>query len=155
MKCPFCGYEENKVIDSRPSKDCLSVRRRRECLRCRRRFTTYEYVEKSVVNIIKSDGKREEFAREKLKQSIAIACRKRPISDEEIENVVDEIIGKMYMQDSNEIESKWIGEIVMEKLKSIDKVAYIRFASVYRNFQDIGEFVKEFEIIRKKGTKEE
>jgi transcriptional repressor NrdR len=137
MKCPFCGYEENKVIDSRP------------------RFTTYEYVEKSVVNIIKSDGKREEFTREKLKQSITIACRKRPISDEEIENVVDEIVSKMYMQDSNEIESKWIGEMVMEKLKSIDKVAYIRFASVYRNFQDIGEFVKEFEIIRKKGTKEQ
>jgi transcriptional repressor NrdR len=108
-----------------------------------------------VVNIIKSDGKREEFTREKLKQSITIACRKRPISDEEIENVVDEIVSKMYMQDSNEIESKWIGEMVMEKLKSIDKVAYIRFASVYRNFQDIGEFVKEFEIIRKKGTKEQ
>lgn len=150
MKCPYCGYGENKVIDSRPSKDGLSVRRRRECLRCRRRFTTYEYVEKTVIYVTKRDGKREEFNREKLKQSIEIACRKRPISGEEIEEMVNRIIREMFEIEGNEVKSVWLGEKVMKELKAIDHVAYIRFASVYRNFKDIDEFMKEFETIKRK-----
>ncbi|MGE3063166.1 MAG: transcriptional regulator NrdR [bacterium] len=143
MKCPFCGYEENKVIDSRTSKDGQSVRRRRECVECKRRFTTYEYVEKVPVMIIKRDSRREPYTREKLMEGIRTACRKRPVSSKTIEDIVDDIERILFSMEKDEIESKEIGEIVMSKLKDTDEISYVRFASVYRQFRDMNEFVRE------------
>ena len=144
MKCPFCDSEDDKVDDSRAAQDGRSVRRRRECLACSKRYTTYEYVEKVSLTVVKNDGKREDFDRQKLFKGIALACNKRPISEEQINDLVTQI--EEELQNSSrgtEVTSKKIGELVMDRLKSLDEVAYVRFASVYRKFKDKNEFLEE------------
>jgi transcriptional repressor NrdR len=143
MKCPFCGFEEDKVVDSRPSQDGRSVRRRRECLSCEKRFTTYEYVENVSLTVIKNDGRSEPFDRQKLLRGIELACNKRPISGKKISALVDEIEEELQNLSKKEVSSKEIGELVMKKLKDLDEVAYVRFASVYRKFKDKTEFIEE------------
>jgi len=143
MKCPFCGSEENKVTDTRPGKEGKSVRRRRECLACSRRFTTYEYVEKSPLLVIKRDGREEPFDRQKLLLGIMTAAHKRPVTRVEIEKIVDEIEEGFCDLGNLTIPSKLVGEEVMKRLKELDEVAYVRFASVYRDFKDKEEFLKE------------
>jgi transcriptional repressor NrdR len=143
MKCPFCGYEENKVVDSRPVQDGRAVRRRRECLECKERFTTYEYIEAVTLTVLKSDDRREPFDRHKIIHGIKLACNKRPISTKKIEAMVSEIEAGLSELSRNEVSSKYIGELVMEKLKEVDDIAYVRFASVYRKFADTGEFLEE------------
>lgn len=143
MKCPYCGYEEDKVVDSRSSKEGQAIRRRRECLGCGKRFTTYEYIETAPLNIVKNDQRREPFDRQKLVQGIEIACRKRPISKKQIEAMVDRIIDQIEKQNRLEIPSSEIGQYVMQELFKVDDVAYVRFASVYRAFKDKDEFVSE------------
>ncbi len=143
MKCPYCGKEEDKVIDSRSVQDGKAVRRRRECLSCSKRFTTYEYVENVSLMIVKNDGRREPFDRLKLKTGIELACKKRPVGSKKIEAIVDEIEEKLLALSKGEIEAPVIGEMVMEKLREIDEVAYVRFASVYRKFQDKEQFLQE------------
>ena len=147
MKCPFCNYSESKVIDSRESDDL--TRRRRECLSCEKRFTTYERVETVQMYIIKKDGSRELFDKVKLRKGLVKSCEKRPVSIDEIENVINRIESKMRLLDSTEISSKQVGEEVMNQLKALDKVAYIRFASVYREFADIEDFRKEIQILNR------
>ncbi|HLC65578.1 MAG TPA: transcriptional regulator NrdR [Candidatus Nanoarchaeia archaeon] len=146
MKCPYCSFSETKVIDSRESLDLNSTRRRRECLKCEKRFTTYEKVE-SAVFVVKKDGSREQFDRNKVRRGMQKACEKRPISSELIEIAVSQIESQLRSLDTAEIESRVIGDLVMEKLKSLDKVAYIRFASVYREFKDISTFEREIRKI--------
>lgn len=148
MKCPFCGSEDNKVIDTRPGKEGKSVRRRRECVSCGRRFTTYEYVEKSPLLVIKRDGREEPFDRQKLLIGIMTAAHKRPVPRAEIEKMVDEIEEGFYDLGNLTIPSKQIGEEVMKRLKEIDEVAYVRFASVYRDFKDKDEFLKEVKDLK-------
>ncbi len=143
MKCPFCGSEDNKVTDTRPGKEGKSVRRRRECLACSRRFTTYEYVEKSPLLVIKRDGREEPFDRQKLLLGIMTAAHKRPVTRVEIEKIVDEIEEGFCDLGNLTIPSKLVGEKVMKRLKELDEVAYVRFASVYRDFKDKEEFLKE------------
>ncbi|NQU05093.1 MAG: transcriptional repressor NrdR [Calditrichaeota bacterium] len=140
MKCPFCGHQEDKVVDSRSKKEGAAIRRRRECLNCGERYTTYEYIEATPLVVLKGDGRSEAFDRGKLKAGIVIALAKRPVSPEIIDGTVSEIEEKCYETGKQQVSSKEIGEIVMEKLKALDEVAYIRFASVYRRFEDIGEF---------------
>jgi len=143
MKCPFCGQEKDRVVDSRPSQDGRSVRRRRECESCGKRFTTYEYIEEVPLTVIKNDGRREPFNRQKLQTGIELACKKRPISAEKITSMVDEIEEELQSLSKTEITSKQVGETVMKKLKDLDEVAYVRFASVYHKFKDINEFMNE------------
>nr|MBN2276264.1 transcriptional repressor NrdR [candidate division Zixibacteria bacterium] len=143
MKCPFCGHEEDKVVDSRSAQDGRAVRRRRECLKCKERFTTYEYIENVVLTVTKSDNRREPFDRQKIIQGIKLACNKRPVSQKKIEAMVDEIEARLQERSKSEVTSKYIGELVMEKLKETDEIAYVRFASVYRKFQDKTEFLEE------------
>jgi len=143
MKCPFCGYLEDKVVDSRSAGEGLAVRRRRECLKCKRRFTTYEYVEQSPLMVIKKDGRREPFDRKKILAGLLKACEKRPVSMEKIENCVEEIEKKIQNNFEREVKSSTIGEMLMEVLHELDEVAYVRFASVYRQFKDINQFMKE------------
>ncbi len=143
MKCPFCGENDNKVIDSRLSKDGDVIRRRRECLVCSRRFTTYEHIEEIPVMIIKKDGRREAFSREKLRSGIQKACQKRNISINIIEEFLDELERDLRETGEKEIPSHKIGEKVIAKLHEIDDVAYVRFASVYREFKDVNDFVSE------------
>lgn len=143
MKCPFCGYLEDKVIDSRLSQDGVTTRRRRECLNCAKRFTTYERVEETLPLVVKKDGARESFDRSKILSGIMKACEKRPVSIEAIEKAVDRLEMKFLDSGEREIPSTAIGEAVMEELKALDEVAYVRFASVYREFRDINEFMKE------------
>src|SRR5574341_8231 len=153
MKCPFCAAEEDRVVDSRAAQDGRSVRRRRECLACGKRYTTYEYVEKVSLTVVKNDGKREDFDRQKLFKGIALACNKRPISEEQIDNVVIQI--EEELQNSSrgtEVTSKKIGELVMDRLKSLDEVAYVRFASVYRKFKDKNELLDELKGVLDRGT---
>lgn len=140
MKCPNCGYEENKVIDSRPLSKENGIRRRRECEKCKFRFTTYEYVSLTTALVVKSNGSREEFNREKLIRSISLACVKRPVSMEAIQSILKDVENKILSEGLTEIHSKDIGEIVILALKNIDKVAYIRFASVYHDFESVEEF---------------
>ncbi len=147
MKCPFCGEVDNKVIDSRLSKDGNAIRRRRECLVCSRRFTTYEYIEEIPVMIIKKDGRREAFSREKLRSGIQKACQKRDISMNIIEEFLDELERDLREIGEKEIPSNKIGEKVMAKLHEIDDVAYVRFASVYREFKDVNDFVSELKSL--------
>ena len=142
MKCPNCGYEENKVIDSRPLNKENGIRRRRECEKCKYRFTTYEYVSLTTALVVKNNGTREEFNREKLIRSISLACVKRPVSMDVILNIVKVVENKILREGLIEIPSKEIGETVIEALKDIDKVAYIRFASVYHEFESVKEFHK-------------
>ena len=156
MRCPFCDYEDSKVIDSRPSEEGRAIRRRRECEKCGKRFTTYEKVEASIIMVIKKDGSREAFDRNKLMNSIVKACDKRSVSMSEIERVVDEIERGLNNMLEKEISSSFIGELVMDKLKELDEVAYVRFASVYRQFTDVNTFIQEIEELvgrRKKQTK--
>ncbi len=143
MKCPYCGKEEDKVIDSRSVQEGKAVRRRRQCLSCCKRFTTYEYVENVSLLIVKNDGRREPFDRQKLRTGIELACKKRPVGSKRIDAMVDEIEEKLLSMSKGEIESSVMGEIVMEKLREIDEVAYVRFASVYRKFQDKEQFLDE------------
>jgi len=151
MKCPFCSQLETKVVDKRETEEELVTRRRRECLKCEKRFTTYERVEMSNIIIIKKDGKREQFDRDKLKRGLFKSCEKREVTNDQIENVVTEIEAELRTKEKTEIPSKDIGELVMKKLKKLDKVAYIRFASVYREFEDIESFEKELSnLLRKK-----
>jgi transcriptional repressor NrdR len=143
MRCPYCHETEDRVVDSRISREGRAVRRRRECLNCARRFTTYEYVEERAVQVLKQDESVEPYDRQKLFHSIRLPCAKRPITDQEIEEMVDEIEDALSRMPEDEITSRAIGELVMKRLKGRDHVAYVRFASVYRNFQDIDEFVEE------------
>lgn len=143
MKCPFCGFEEDKVIDSRVLQDGSATRRRRKCLKCGKRFTTYERVEKILPLVVKKDGRREPFERMKIFAGIQKACEKRPVSIEYIEAVVEGIEQRFQDLGEKEITSSRIGEAIMGELKKIDEVAYVRFASVYREFRDINEFMKE------------
>lgn len=143
MRCPFCGHLEDKVVDSRASREGDKIRRRRECQACERRYTTYERVEEAFPQIVKSDGSREDYERDKLRHGIRIACTKRPISIEQIDAVVDAVERKMVDQQSREVSSDWIGSAVTAELRDLDPVAYIRFASVYRAFSDIQAFLEE------------
>lgn len=147
MRCPFCSFNEDKVLDSRTSGKGDSIRRRRKCLSCGRRFTTYEQVEWNQVLIVKKDGRREPFERNKILNGIAIACRKRPVSLAEMERAVDDIENKIYDSGCKEFDADDIGEMVCESLKNLDQVAYVRFASVYRQFQDVGQFREILEIL--------
>ncbi|MBE6797019.1 MAG: transcriptional regulator NrdR [Ruminococcaceae bacterium] len=143
MKCPFCGDEESKVIDSRPTDEGERIRRRRECLKCGKRFTTYEIIESLPIIVIKKDKSRESFNRDKLMNGILRACEKRPISINTLDNMIDEIEVTIQNSLDREVTSDKIGELVMDKLKNIDEVAYVRFASVYRQFKDITTFMDE------------
>ena len=144
MKCPYCGVIEDKVVDSRSSKEGTAIRRRRECLGCERRFTTYEYIEDTPLTVIKSDGRRELFDKNKLMDKIRLSCTKRPISTTQIEEIADRIEDQLVSRGEREIEAKeHIGELVMTELKRLDDVAYVRFASVYRQFKDLSDFEKE------------
>ena len=143
MKCPFCGFEESKVIDSRPTDEGQRIRRRRECLQCSKRFTTYEIIESLPIIVIKKDKSREAFNRDKLMTGLLRACEKRPVSIDTLDNMIDEIETVLQNSLDREVSSEKIGELVMEKLKTIDEVAYVRFASVYRQFKDINTFMRE------------
>lgn len=143
MKCPFCGFEESKVIDSRPTDEGERIRRRRECTQCGKRFTTYEIIENVPIIVVKKDKSREEFDRDKLVRGILRSCEKRPVSIDTIDNLVDEIESSLQNSLDREVTSVHIGEMVMDKLKGIDEVAYVRFASVYRQFKDINTFMDE------------
>lgn len=152
MMCPFCRHGETKVIDSRASQDYV-IRRRRECLSCDRRFTTYEKIEESPLKVIKKDGSRIPFNREKIRAGLEKACYKRPISDEVIQGVVAEIESDLYEQFDREVPSQVIGEKVMDALRAVDQVAFVRFASVYREFKDVNDFVDELEPILREGIR--
>jgi len=143
MKCPYCAFDQDKVVDSRSSKEGRAIRRRRECLQCTRRFTTYEYIESFPLTIVKNDNRREPFERQKLLQGILFACKKRPVSMKRIEAIVDKIENDVQKLSKTEVPSNEIGEMVMTELKKVDGVAYVRFASVYRNFKDSTEFISE------------
>lgn len=147
MKCPFCNKENTKVIDSRPAEDNSSIRRRRQCDECRKRFTTYEKVESIPLIVIKKDNNREPYDREKIEAGIVRSCHKRPVSISQINELVDDIENAILNMEEKEVPSSQIGELVMNKLKDFDSVAYVRFASVYREFKDIGTFMEELKKI--------
>ena len=150
MKCPYCSFEETQVIDTRETENLEATRRTRECLICSKRFTTYERVEEADIMVVKKDGRRERFQRQKLLNGILKACEKRPISLDKLEKLVDELESDLRKRDSVEVESKTIGEIAMKKIKTLDKLAYIRFASVYREFEDLNRFEEELDKLQKK-----
>lgn len=143
MRCPYCGYGESKVVDSRSAEDDMSIRRRRECLSCSKRYTTYEKVENIPILVIKKNMNREYFDRAKIVSGLIKACQKRPVSRQQIENIADEIEKKINNKMFTEVGSEYIGEMIMESLKKLDEVAYVRFASVYRQFKDINTFMEE------------
>ncbi|HVC99435.1 MAG TPA: transcriptional regulator NrdR [Pirellulales bacterium] len=145
MKCPYCRADNDRVIDSRASEDNFAIRRRRECLACKRRYTTYERLEETGLKVIKKNGTRTPFEREKLKRGLEKACWKRPISDEQIEAVVSAVEADVFVHFDAEVESEYLGELLMKHLRQLDQVAYVRFASVYREFQDVRDFVEELE----------
>lgn len=145
MKCPFCRVDNDRVVDSRTNEDGTTIRRRRECLACRRRYTTYERVEEAVIKVIKKDGGRVPFEREKIRGGLEKACWKRPVSLAQIEQVVTEIERDVYETCESEIESRQLGALVMRHLRQLDQVAFVRFASVYREFKDVRDFVDELE----------
>ncbi len=147
MRCPFCRADNDRVIDSRSGDDGASIRRRRECLGCRRRFTTYERVERQLLTVVKKEGVRDPFDRDKIKRGLAKACWKRPVTEDDIEVVVSTLEGELYGSYESDVPSRVIGERLMELLKDIDHVAYVRFASVYREFKDVRDFVDELEPI--------
>ena len=150
MKCPFCLHEDDKVIDSRSSNEGKSVRRRRECLKCKKRFTTYEYVEEVPLMVIKKDGRREGFDRNKIISGILKACEKRPVSVEKVEALVDKVEKELQKSFDKEVKAQVVGELVMDYLHKLDEVAYVRFASVYRQFKDINQFMKELKDLLSK-----
>jgi len=143
MKCPYCLEDNDRVLDSRASQDGLTIRRRRECLDCRRRYTTYERIEATTVKIVKKDGSREAFDHAKMKQGLEKACWKRPVSDEQLEGVIAAVENELEANFESEVESRQVGEMVMQHLRQLDEVAYVRFASVYRQFKDVRDFVEE------------
>lgn len=149
MICPYCGNKNHRVVDSRTSEEGKAIRRRRECVKCKRRFTTYEYVEESRLMVIKKDGRREPFDRKKLLSGIITACEKRPISTERIEKVVDDIERQIQRKYDKEVRAREIGALVISRLQNLDEVAYVRFASVYRQFKDVTQFMKELKHIMK------
>jgi len=148
MKCPFCSYADNKVVDKREAEDLVATRRRRECLKCGRRFTTYERVETLDITVIKKDGKKETYSREKLHAGLEKALRKRPITPEEIEDVAEKIEAEIRKKGGTEILSSQIGEMVMKRLKKLDEVAYLRFASVYKEFEGLESFKQELDKLK-------
>jgi transcriptional repressor NrdR len=145
MKCPFCACDNDKVTDSRASEDGLAIRRRRECFGCGRRYTTYERYEPISIKIVKKSGVREPFAREKIRQGLEKACWKRPVSDEQIDALVSDVELEMFDRAESEIDSRTLGELVMDRLRKLDQVAFVRFASVYREFEDVRDFVEELQ----------
>jgi len=149
MRCPYCEHSESKVIDSRESKNGLSIRRRRECLSCKRRFTTYEKIEEILFMVVKKDGRRQSFDNQKLLRGLLKACEKRPVPLVKLEEIVEEIESKLQEREEKEMNASEIGKFVMKKLKVLDKVAYVRFASVYREFKDVAEFKQELESLLK------
>jgi transcriptional repressor NrdR len=150
MRCPFCEYEDSKVIDSRSSNEGRVVRRRRECLKCERRFTTKEYVEETPLMVVKNDGRREPFDREKILRGVQVACSKRPISMETINRLVEKVESALRDNNRDEVSSRQIGQQIMAHLREIDEVAYVRFASVYRKFQAKEEFLEELKGLAEK-----
>lgn len=150
MKCPECGHEEDKVVDSRPHQDGRAIRRRRECAKCGKRFTTFEYIEAGALTVLKTDDRREPFDRNKLMHGIKLACNKRPVTSFEVEAMVEGIEAELHAMGKSEIPSQKIGELVMDRLKGIDEIAYVRFASVYRKFADTAEFLEEMKRILEK-----
>lgn len=142
MRCPFCGHNEDKVVDSRESNEFDTIRRRRECLKCGKRFTTYEHLEEIPLMVVKKDSRREPFDRKKILAGLLKASEKRPVAIEQLESLTDEIERTLLRQDQKEVKSQRIGELVMEKLPAIDEVAYVRFASVYREFKDVNQFMQ-------------
>lgn len=153
MKCPYCGYLEDKVIDSRVNKDGTEIRRRRSCLKCQRRFSTREVIELSFPLVIKKDGKREAFSSDKIRIGLKKALEKRPISAEHIDEIVKKIENSIIEKGEAEISTQFIGELIMKELKKIDHVAYVRFASVYKDFKDPSQFIEELEKLLKKSSK--
>ena len=153
MKCPSCGYSETKVIDSRLNMDGTAIRRRRECLKCEKRFTTYEYVEQVPLLVGKRDGRRQPFDRKKIIAGLMKACEKRPVSIDKMEEITGEIERAIQRKYDREVNSKEIGELIMEKLAVVDEVAYVRFASVYRQFRDVNQFMSELQGMLKKEKK--
>lgn len=147
MKCPFCSHSDSKVVDSRPADEGFSIRRRRECQKCLKRFTTYETVERIPLMVIKRDGTRQAFDRQKLLGGLIKACEKRPVSQAQLEQVVDTVEQRMFGSLESEVQSKTVGELVMEQLRQLDEVAYVRFASVYRQFKDINTFMDELNLL--------
>lgn len=145
MRCPYCGYIDSRVVDTRPSEEGRTIKRRRECLKCQKRFTTFEKIERQPILVIKKDNRREEFDRSKILNGIIKACQKRPVSIEQMNGIVDEIENEIYNSMKEEISSREIGEMVMEKLKKLDEISYVRFASVYRQFKDINTFIEELQ----------
>ncbi|KXA30478.1 MAG: transcriptional regulator NrdR [Peptoniphilus sp.] len=150
MKCPFCGYDDSKVLDTRPTDEGNTIRRRRECLNCQKRFTTYEKIEQSPIMVIKKDGNRQAFDREKIIRGMIKSCEKRPVSAADIEEAVNNIEKKIENSMKKEISSLEVGEMVMDELKDLDEVSYVRFASVYREFKDLQSFIDELENFVKK-----
>ena len=153
MRCPYCSYSESKVIDSRPAEEGTTIRRRRECLSCGRRFTTYEIMERLPLLVIKRDGSRQSFDRTKIIGGLVKACEKRPVGAEAIEHVADEIEQELQSSLEREVSSVQIGEMIMDRLKNLDQVAYVRFASVYRQFKDINTFLEELNKLLKEEGK--
>ena len=153
MNCPYCNRNENKVTDSRETSEKMAIRRRRECLHCGKRFTTYEYVEKTPLMVVKKDGRREPFNRQKILNGLFKACEKRPIGVDRLEHIVGDIEIDLQKKFEQEVESHHIGEMVMEKLATLDDVAYVRFASVYRQFKDINQFMRELKDVFNKKVK--
>lgn len=143
MRCPFCGYHDSKVVDSRPAEDYVSIRRRRECLSCKKRFTTFEVMESFPLVVIKRDGSRQSFDRNKLLNGMIRACEKRPVPFEDLEKIATEVEQAIQNEMNREVSSTKIGEMVMDRLKGLDEVSYVRFASVYRQFKDISTFMAE------------
>ena len=153
MKCPYCSFEESKVVDSRSADDGERIRRRRECLKCGKRFTTYEKIETIPLIIIKKDNNREQYSRQKIENGIIRACYKRPVPAEKIQQAVNNIETKVFSLEEKEIPSSVVGELVMDELKDLDEVAYVRFASVYREFKDVNTFMDELKKILDKEEK--
>jgi transcriptional repressor NrdR len=154
MRCPFCGHLEDRVVDSREAQDGQATRRRRECAGCSRRFTTYERIEEILPHVVKKDGRREAFDRRKIVDGVGIACQKRPVSAEQVEALVAGVEPQLQELGEREIRTTKIGELVMGRLRTLDEVAYVRFASVYRAFRDVGEFMTELEELQKKAPGE-
>lgn len=153
MRCPFCKKDHDRVIDSRSANGGATVRRRRKCLSCQKRFTTYEKVEEITLYVIKKDGRRDVFDREKIKRGLLTACKKRPVSLQTIEDIVNRIEIELYENYDREVKSTKIGDLVMRELKTLDHVAYVRFASVYREFKDVSEFMRELKPMLKVGPR--
>jgi transcriptional repressor NrdR len=153
MRCPYCAHLEDRVVDSREAQEGQATRRRRECLRCGRRFTTYERVEDVLPQVVKKDGRREAFDRRKIVEGLQRACQKRPVSREQIDDLVSAVERRVQELGEREVASHVVGEAVMERLRALDAVAYVRFASVYRAFADVGEFMSELEVLARRGAK--